>query len=30
MFETKITFKGKERKIKFGAWVNGNIEKIVN
>ena len=30
MFETKITFKGKERKIKFGSWVNGNIEKIVN
>jgi len=30
MFETKITFKGKERTIKFGAWVNGCIEKIVN
>ena len=30
MFETKITFKGKERKIKFGSWVNGNIEKIIN
>jgi len=30
MFETKIKFQGKERTIKFGAWVNGNIEKIVN
>ena len=30
MFETKITFQGKERKVKFGSWVNGNIEKIVN
>ena len=30
MFETKINFQGKERKVKFGSWVNGNIEKIVN
>ena len=30
MFETKITFLGKERKVKFGAWVTGNIEKLVN
>ena len=30
MFETKITFQGKEKTIKFGSWVNGNIEKIVN
>ena len=30
MFETKIKFQGKERTIKFGSWVNGNIEKIVN
>lgn len=30
MFETKITFKGKEKTIRFGSWVNGNIEKIVN
>ncbi len=30
MFETKIKFQGKERKVKFGAWVTGNIEKLVN
>lgn len=30
MFETKITFQGKERKVKFGSWVTGNIEKLVN
>ena len=30
MFETKIKFQGKERTIRFGSWVNGNIEKIVN
>ena len=30
MFETKVTFQGKEKTIKFGSWVNGNIEKIVN
>lgn len=29
MFETKITFQGKERKVKFGSWVTGNIEKLV-
>ena len=26
----KITFQGEERKIKFGSWVTGNIEKLVN
>ena len=30
MFETKIKFQGKERKVKFGSWVTGNIEKLVN
>ena len=30
MFETKVKFQGKEKTIKFGSWVNGNIEKIVN
>jgi len=30
MFGTKINFQGKERKVKFGAWVTGNIEKLVN
>ena len=30
LFETKITFQGKEKTIAFGSWVNGNIEKIVN
>lgn len=30
MFETKITFQGKEKKVKFGSWVTGNIEKLVN
>ena len=26
----KLNFKAKEKTIKFGSWVNGNIEKIVN
>ena len=30
MFETNITFLGKQRKVRFGAWVTGNIEKLVN
>ena len=30
MFETKIKFQGKEKTIKFGSWVTGNIEKLVN
>ena len=30
MFETKIKLQGKERKLKFGSWVTGNIEKLVN
>lgn len=30
MFETKIIFSGQEKKIRFGAWVTGNIEKLVN
>lgn len=29
MFETKIHFKDKERTIRFGSWVTGEIEKIV-
>ena len=28
MFKTKIKFKGKERTIKFGSWVTGELVKI--
>ena len=30
MFETKVTFQGKEYKLRFGAWVMGLIEKMIN
>ena len=29
MFETTIQFKGKERKFRLGAWVTGEIEKLL-
>lgn len=29
MFETNIKFKGKERKFKLGAWVTGEVEKLL-
>ena len=28
MFETKSKFQGKERKVKFGSWVTGELVKI--